>query len=77
MPSQHKINPSSRQPDRLFGEIQARFERFAHGAAEFLRFMEFGIIGSIDYMIVDPLNLIGHLLTGKALQYENSRGRRQ
>uniref|UniRef100_A0A0D9WV11 Uncharacterized protein n=1 Tax=Leersia perrieri TaxID=77586 RepID=A0A0D9WV11_9ORYZ len=49
-----------------------RFERFADGASEFLRFMEFGSIGSINYMLVDPLT--GHLLAGKALQYENSHG---
>ncbi|XP_052162323.1 uncharacterized protein LOC127779554 [Oryza glaberrima] len=49
-----------------------RFERFANGAGEFLRFMEFGSIGRINYMPVDPLT--GHLRAGKALQYENSHG---
>uniref|UniRef100_A0A0E0AFB9 Uncharacterized protein n=1 Tax=Oryza glumipatula TaxID=40148 RepID=A0A0E0AFB9_9ORYZ len=49
-----------------------RFERFADGAGEFLKFMEFGRIGSINYMLVDPLT--GHLLAGKALQYESSHG---
>uniref|UniRef100_J3MI81 Uncharacterized protein n=1 Tax=Oryza brachyantha TaxID=4533 RepID=J3MI81_ORYBR len=49
-----------------------RFERFADGAGEFLRFMEFGSIGSINYMLVDPL--IGYLLAGKALQYERPVG---
>uniref|UniRef100_A0A0E0LGI2 Uncharacterized protein n=1 Tax=Oryza punctata TaxID=4537 RepID=A0A0E0LGI2_ORYPU len=49
-----------------------KFERFANGAGEFLRFMEFGSIGRINNMLVDPLT--GHLLAGKALQYENSHG---
>uniref|UniRef100_A0A0D9WV09 Disease resistance N-terminal domain-containing protein n=1 Tax=Leersia perrieri TaxID=77586 RepID=A0A0D9WV09_9ORYZ len=49
-----------------------RFERFADGAGEFLRFMEFGSIGRINYMLVDPLS--GHLLAGKALQYGTSHG---
>lgn len=49
-----------------------RFERFVDGAGEFLKFMEFGRIGSINYMLVDPLT--GHLLAGKALQYESSHG---
>ena len=50
-----------------------KFERFADAASEFLRFMEFGSIGRrINYMLADPLT--GHLLAGKALQYENSRG---
>uniref|UniRef100_A0A0D9WV13 Uncharacterized protein n=1 Tax=Leersia perrieri TaxID=77586 RepID=A0A0D9WV13_9ORYZ len=49
-----------------------RFERLADGAGEFLRFMEFGSIGRINYTIVDPLT--GHLLAGKAVQYENSHG---
>uniref|UniRef100_A0A0D3GLS8 Uncharacterized protein n=2 Tax=Oryza barthii TaxID=65489 RepID=A0A0D3GLS8_9ORYZ len=50
-----------------------RFERFADGAGEFLRFLQFGSIGSINYMLVDPLT--GPLLAGKALQFENPPGR--
>ncbi|KAF0926112.1 hypothetical protein E2562_021826 [Oryza meyeriana var. granulata] len=49
-----------------------RFERFADGAGEFLRFMEFGSIRQNNCMLFDPL--IGHLLAGEALQYESSHG---
>lgn len=49
-----------------------RFERFADGAGEFLKFMEFGSIRQPNYMPLDPL--LGHLLAGKALQYDMSQG---
>uniref|UniRef100_A0A0E0LGI6 Uncharacterized protein n=1 Tax=Oryza punctata TaxID=4537 RepID=A0A0E0LGI6_ORYPU len=38
-----------------------------------LTIQRFESIGQINYMLVDPL--VGHLLSGKALQYENFDGR--
>lgn len=48
-----------------------RFERFADGANEFLKFLEFGGTPR-DYMFFDPL--IGHLLAGKTLRYQVLQG---
>lgn len=48
-----------------------RFERFADGANEFLKFVEFGGTPR-QYMFFNPL--IGHLLTGKTLSYQALQG---
>jgi hypothetical protein len=50
-----------------------RFERFAEGAGEFLKFVEFGAIPR-QYMSFNPL--IRHLLAGQALRYQALRGSR-
>lgn len=51
-----------------------RFERFADGASEFIRLVELGGTPR-HYLFFDPL--IGHLLAGKELNYEVSRGSRR
>lgn len=48
-----------------------RFKRFADSAGEFIRFVELGGAPR-QHMFHDPL--IGHLLAGKELNYEVSRG---
>jgi hypothetical protein len=51
--------------------IVRRFERFADGASEFLRFVEFG--GTpCQYMFFDPL--IRHLFAGRKLEHRIDRG---
>ncbi|OEL18659.1 hypothetical protein BAE44_0020321 [Dichanthelium oligosanthes] len=50
-----------------------RFERFADGANEFLKFVELGGTPR-QYMFFDPL--IGQLLTGKSLRYQVLKGSR-
>jgi hypothetical protein len=48
-----------------------RFERFADGANDFLKFIEFGGTPR-KYMFFDPL--IGHLLSGKSMRYRGFQG---
>ncbi|CAL4981767.1 unnamed protein product [Urochloa decumbens] len=50
-----------------------RFERFADGANEFIKFVELGGTPR-QYMFFDPL--IGQLLTGKSLRYQVLQGSR-
>ncbi|XBJ02170.1 hypothetical protein VPH35_021625 [Triticum aestivum] len=50
------------------------YERFADGASEFLRFLEHGSVRR-QMLILDPL--AGHLLAGRAFQYEVSQGSRR
>ncbi|KAM0843007.1 hypothetical protein ACQ4PT_057965 [Festuca glaucescens] len=64
---------SQQQSQSSIASAVRRFERFADGASEFIRLVALG--GSStprDYMFFDPL--IGHLLAGKELNYEVSRG---
>ncbi|CAM0883952.1 unnamed protein product [Alopecurus aequalis] len=51
-----------------------RLERFADGASEFLKMVEFGGIPGRQYMFFNPL--IGDLLAGKTLRYQALQGRR-
>jgi hypothetical protein len=53
------------------GDAVRRFEWFADGASDFLRFVELGGTPR-RYMFFDPL--IGHLLAGKELRYRLVRG---
>ncbi|VAH32536.1 unnamed protein product [Triticum turgidum subsp. durum] len=54
--------------------VVRRYERFADGASEFLRFLEHGSVRR-QMLILDPL--AGHLLAGRAFQYEVSQGSRR
>ncbi|XBI56090.1 hypothetical protein VPH35_037763 [Triticum aestivum] len=54
--------------------VVRRYERFADGAGEFLRFVEHGSVRR-QMLILDPL--AGHLLAGRAFQYEVSQGNRR
>jgi hypothetical protein len=51
------------------GDAVRRFEWFADGASDFLRFVELGGTPR-RYMFFDPL--IGHLLAGKELRYRTT-----
>uniref|UniRef100_A0ACD5X508 Uncharacterized protein n=1 Tax=Avena sativa TaxID=4498 RepID=A0ACD5X508_AVESA len=51
-----------------------RLERFAEGASEFLRFVEFGGTPGRQYMFFQPL--VGDLLAGKTLRYRALQGGR-
>ncbi|KAM0892223.1 hypothetical protein ACQ4PT_025887 [Festuca glaucescens] len=61
-------------PQSSMASAVRRFERFADGASEFIRLVELGGTPR-HYMFFDPL--IGHLLAGKELSYEVSRGSRR
>ncbi|OEL38896.1 hypothetical protein BAE44_0000085 [Dichanthelium oligosanthes] len=58
-----KLKRASQECD----EALRRFERFAAGATEFLKYVEFGGTPR-EYMFFNPL--IGHLLTGKSMRYQ-------
>ncbi|KAM0827019.1 hypothetical protein ACQ4PT_068468 [Festuca glaucescens] len=53
--------------------VVRRYERFADGAGEFLRFVELGSVRR-QMLVLDPL--VGHLLAGRAFRYEISQGSR-
>ncbi|RCV37419.1 hypothetical protein SETIT_8G061000v2 [Setaria italica] len=59
------------EPPTISSSDIQRFERFADGANEFLKFVEFGGTPR-QYMFSDPL--IGHLLTGKSVRYQVVQG---
>jgi hypothetical protein len=54
--------------------VVRRYERFADGAGEFLRFVELGCSVRRQMLVLDPL--VGQLLAGRAFQYEVSQGSR-
>ncbi|CAN6362617.1 unnamed protein product [Urochloa humidicola] len=60
------------EPTKSYQNVR-RFERFADGANEFIKFVELGGTPR-QYMFFDPL--IGQLLTGKSLRYQVLQGSR-
>ncbi|TKV99906.1 hypothetical protein SEVIR_8G075000v4 [Setaria viridis] len=65
--------PFSKDESTNSYENVRRFERFADGAREFIKFVELGGTPR-QYMFFDPL--IGQLLTGKSLRYQVLQGSR-
>ncbi|XP_062183513.1 uncharacterized protein LOC133887544 [Phragmites australis] len=61
----------NRGDDELSGSTVRRFEWFADGASEFLRYVELGGTPR-QYMFFDPL--VRHLLAGKETEYSFVRG---
>ncbi|XP_062183350.1 uncharacterized protein LOC133887419 [Phragmites australis] len=61
----------NRGDDELSGSTVRRFEWFADGASEFLRYVELGGTPR-QYMFFDPL--VRHLLAGKGTEYSFVRG---
>ncbi|CAO1939893.1 unnamed protein product [Urochloa humidicola] len=61
------FNRASSSDDELSGSTVRRFEWFAEGASEFLRFVELGGTPR-QYMFFDPL--VRNLLAGKTMEYK-------
>lgn len=65
------IGSDSDESSNGSGDVVRRFEWFADGANEFLKFIEFGGTPR-KYMFFNPL--IGHLLSGKSMRYRGVQG---